>query len=234
MFSEATGSVAQSRQLAFVDLFTGFVSSTTMVNAKLNMLQGTQIATDALADNGMHLTSRGYLCAGLVLRERLLGVPAVNAEIEVNLSSKALRGQGLEIADVRFDDEAGVVSFRAREASLSPLPVRLVVRGGRITAAADESVWTVKPLSGAAGEGYVLDSTGQYEALREEITKKNELYFHRWRPQNITYLFGFRKHEQGNNAADIARFDPFIRESEERIAELQVPEWAELQLKFAR
>ena len=51
--------------------------------------------------------------------------------------------------------------------------------------------------------------------------KKNELYFHRWRPQNITYLFGFRKHEQGNNAADIAKFDPFILDLEKQIHDLQ-------------
>ncbi len=61
----------------------------------------------------------------------------------------------------------------------------------------------------------------QYEKLRSLVRRKNELYFHRWRPQNITYLFGFRKHEQGNNAADIARFDPFIEDLEKQIRELQ-------------
>lgn len=234
VFSEATGSVAQSRQLAFVDLFTGFVNNVMALHETMNALQGTQIPADTLADNGMHLTARGYACAGLVLRERLLGVPAETAEIELDLSSRAVRGKGLEIADVRFDAAAGVVSFRAREASLSPLPVRMLVKGGRISGAADGSAWGVNPVSGAGAGVYAFESTGQYEALREEITKKNELYFHRWRPQNITYLFGFRKHEQGNNAADIARFDPFIRESEERIAELQVPDWAELQLRIDR
>jgi hypothetical protein len=33
------------------------------------------------------------------------------------------------------------------------------------------------------------------------------LFFHRWRPANWTYLFGFRKHEQGRNAVEIPRFD---------------------------
>lgn len=66
-----------------------------------------------------------------------------------------------------------------------------------------------------------FDST-LYEQLRAIVRRKNELYFHRWRPQNITYLFGFRKHEQGNNAADIARFDPLIEELEGKIYELQI------------
>jgi lysophospholipase L1-like esterase len=61
----------------------------------------------------------------------------------------------------------------------------------------------------------------KYEKMRTLVRRKNELYFHRWRPQNITYLFGFRKHEQGNNAADIAKFDPFILDLEKQIHELQ-------------
>ena len=59
------------------------------------------------------------------------------------------------------------------------------------------------------------------KALREAIIAKNELFFHRWRPQNHTYLFGFRKHEQGNNGKEIAEFDPLIEKAEKKIAELK-------------
>ena len=48
------------------------------------------------------------------------------------------------------------------------------------------------------------------KALRDKVIEKNQLFFHRYRPQNETYLFLFRKHEQGNNAVDIPRFDPLI------------------------
>jgi hypothetical protein len=57
----------------------------------------------------------------------------------------------------------------------------------------------------------------------EAIIAKNELYFHRWRPQNVTYLFGFRKHEQGNNAREIPQFDPLVAAKEKEIAELKKP-----------
>ncbi len=50
---------------------------------------------------------------------------------------------------------------------------------------------------------------------------KNELFFHRWRPQNLTYLTGFRKHEQGNNAKEIVQFDPLVEKAEKEIAELR-------------
>ena len=55
------------------------------------------------------------------------------------------------------------------------------------------------------------------------INEKNRLYFYRWRPQNETYLFGFRKHEQGNNAREIPLFDPLVAAKEAEIARLRVP-----------
>jgi hypothetical protein len=63
----------------------------------------------------------------------------------------------------------------------------------------------------------------QAEQLRRAIVTKNRLYFHRWRPQNETYLFGFRKHEQGQNAAEVPKFDPLVEEWEATIAKLRVP-----------
>ena len=61
------------------------------------------------------------------------------------------------------------------------------------------------------------------ERLRRAVIHKNDLFFHRWRPANSTYLFGFRKHEQGNNAAEIPLFDPLVEEKEKEIARLKVP-----------
>jgi lysophospholipase L1-like esterase len=66
-------------------------------------------------------------------------------------------------------------------------------------------------------------SLAQSEKLRQTIVEKNRLYFNRWRPANETYLFGFRKHEQGNNAVEIPKFDPLIEKLEADIARLRVP-----------
>jgi hypothetical protein len=63
----------------------------------------------------------------------------------------------------------------------------------------------------------------QAEQLRQAIVAKNRLYFYRWRPANETYLFGFRKGEQGQNAIEIPKFDPLIGEKEKEIAKLRVP-----------
>ena len=53
--------------------------------------------------------------------------------------------------------------------------------------------------------------------LREAIVEKNQLFFYKWRPQNETYLTGFRKHEQGKNAKEVAEFDPLITKVEDEI-----------------
>jgi len=59
--------------------------------------------------------------------------------------------------------------------------------------------------------------------LLQLIQKKNELHFHRYRPQNETYLFLFRKHEQGNNAVEIPQFDELVRQVEQQIRHLVHP-----------
>lgn len=69
--------------------------------------------------------------------------------------------------------------------------------------------------------GDVQFSGDGLQTLNAAIRKKNELFFHRWRPANWTYLFGFRKNEQGQNAVEIPKFDPLIAEWDGRIAKLR-------------
>ena len=59
------------------------------------------------------------------------------------------------------------------------------------------------------------------EQIRTLVLEKNQLFFHRWRPQNETYIFGFRKKEQGRNAVEIPQFDPLIAEKEAAIAKIK-------------
>lgn len=64
-------------------------------------------------------------------------------------------------------------------------------------------------------------SISELAELRRTIGHKNEWFFHRYRPQNETYLFLFRKHEQGNNAVEIPQFDPLVEQKEREIARLK-------------
>ena len=73
--------------------------------------------------------------------------------------------------------------------------------------------------------GYGLSSVDQSDPLAQKIrdttVEKNRLFFHRWRPANETYLYLFRKHEQGNNAKEIPQFDPIIEKREKEIESLR-------------
>jgi lysophospholipase L1-like esterase len=60
-------------------------------------------------------------------------------------------------------------------------------------------------------------ANAELELIAREVLHKDELFFNRWRPQNETYLFGFRKHEQGQNAKEIPMFDPLIDQADGKI-----------------
>ncbi|HEX3148750.1 MAG TPA: SGNH/GDSL hydrolase family protein [Gemmataceae bacterium] len=68
--------------------------------------------------------------------------------------------------------------------------------------------------------GLTADYSETLEPTREVIRQKNQLYFYKWRPQNETYLTGFRKHEQGRNAKEVAEFDPLVAAAEAEIEKL--------------
>lgn len=59
------------------------------------------------------------------------------------------------------------------------------------------------------------------ETLRQVILRKNRWWFHRSRPANMAYVFGFRKHEQGQNADEIPKFDNLVLQEEQEIARLR-------------
>lgn len=60
-----------------------------------------------------------------------------------------------------------------------------------------------------------------HEQLRLKIQEKNTAFFHRHRPQNETYLRGFRRHEQGNNAVEITAFEPLVEALDREIFSLR-------------
>ncbi|MBI2426100.1 MAG: SGNH/GDSL hydrolase family protein [Candidatus Hydrogenedentes bacterium] len=56
--------------------------------------------------------------------------------------------------------------------------------------------------------------------LRAAIVEKNRLFFNVWRAQNDTYIYGFRKYEQGRFQEEVPLFLPLVAAQEERIASL--------------
>ncbi len=81
-------------------------------------------------------------------------------------------------------------------------------------------LWATR-LAEALGLPKVDVSTPEATALRQAVIRKDFLFFNRWRPANETYLFGFRKHEQGQNAKEMDQFDPIVAEQEKKMAALK-------------
>lgn len=79
-----------------------------------------------------------------------------------------------------------------------------------------------RELCGPPAPGSTLDHE-QFESLRKLINQKNEIAFHRWRPENFTYLYLFRAHEQPGTAAETPNFEPLVAKAEEQIAKARVP-----------
>lgn len=73
----------------------------------------------------------------------------------------------------------------------------------------------------AGAKAPVEVSARPWAPLRDLIVTKNDAFFHRWRPANVTYLYLFRQREQGNNAVEIPRFDPVVEQQEQEIARLK-------------
>ncbi|MFN9720438.1 MAG: GDSL-type esterase/lipase family protein, partial [Planctomycetota bacterium] len=181
------------------------------------------------------LAASGIACVLVSSHELLPATPPIpspsrfnpRVEVYVRATAEVARARGLLFVDLftGFTDQLVSIDRQLRGgeqksesqvfASLSENGVHLTDHGYRCAA-----LVVRQRLLNTPPESTGIDST-RYEQLRTLVRRKNELYFHRWRPQNITYLFGFRKHEQGNNAADIARFDPFIEELEKQIHDLQ-------------
>lgn len=219
-YTRAIQKLAEQRGLKFVNLFEGLIS-TSQVRPE-----------QSLTDNGLHLRPRGYLKLGRFFADRLGWTPP-RPMAALSADGRLARQTGAQVTNLKRGD-GGSLSFDLTLDRLS-LPsgdagtaCRLQVQGlpaGTWNLVADGKTWA-KATAERWGEGVDLVESpdlAQFEALRQEIVEKNQLYFHRWRPQNETYLFGFRKHEQGNNAREIPMFDPLVEKREEVIAELRVP-----------
>ena len=191
-------------------------------------------------DNGMHLDAFGYWCAGPRVAHAVGAIPDDWAVTLPLRDPDGLRGTTLS----ELTREADRVAFTLLDRRLpqppmpSPrpdgaerlLPTRKLIVGGL---AAGNWALTVdgKALTSATAEQWAAGvglpagpEAEQAEALRRTIVKKNQLYFHRWRPANETYLHGFRKHEQGRNAAEMPQFEPLVAEQEGLIAGLRRPQ----------
>jgi lysophospholipase L1-like esterase len=204
-FTDAIRNLAAKRQVPFVEEFAQRFGP-----------------AEPLTDDGMHFTEYGYWETALNLKSELHVRMTTLEPIELD-------GLGVkQVAQEVLTNPPAPPGHDARQAdciilgrNLKPGKYTLKI-DGQATQTEDADTW-MKPTISSGVHVYQGPSLDQAEKLRQAIIEKNRLYFYRWRPQNETYLFGFRKHEQGKNAKEVVEFDPLIAKAEEEIDKLKVP-----------
>jgi lysophospholipase L1-like esterase len=173
-----------------------------------------------LTQNGIHLNDRGYRAAAWAI-ERALGLAPLAWEVSLEGKGKALSaGTALSGTDgARFVAADTTLPGGPRTLRASGLPSgrHALTVDGAVVATASAEEWA-KGVAIAAGPEFE-----QIEKLRRLIEEKNRHYFHYWRPQNDTYIFGFRRKEQGHLTAEFPKYPPILNEKDAEIAKLRVP-----------
>jgi lysophospholipase L1-like esterase len=232
IYSERLRAIAAAKNCALLDLFAGMTANP---------------PAGSLTDNGVHFTAAGYWTVAPLATSALGLAPLPDTRrIEWDAASKQLVSppatpgteytvapDGLTLTRKLAALPAPPAPFSSGRAPTPPLV--LYVKGlpdgvyalsidGAKVASASAQEWS-------QGVSVSIDpDAAQAERLRQAIVKKNEWFFHRWRPANETYIFGFRKHEQGQNAAEMPQFEPLIADQEKLIDELRAPTTHRLQL----
>jgi lysophospholipase L1-like esterase len=199
----------------------------------------------SLTDNGIHLSDRGYwalapgVASALSAGRRQWAVTLQAGKSQGEYRGVAVSGvkstQDRIVFDALSDRLPSPDAPRVFDTKTACLPAEAEVgkrhlrisglEGGEYTIQVD-GVAVVRASAKTLATGLSLDASWeqkQVQRLRELIVAKNRLYFHRYRPQNETYLFLFRKREQGNNAVEIPQFDPLVAGVELKIADAAKP-----------
>jgi len=129
---------------------------------------------------------------------------------------------GKVIAELAKERDAAFVPCDQIRASTGKDPKTSAITSSRITENGihlNESGYrrlSISDFSDALGWNSPADPDA-HKALRDAVLRKNALWFNRFRPANSTYLFGFRKREQGRNAVEMEQFTPLLKAADEEI-----------------
>ncbi|MDB6021832.1 MAG: hypothetical protein JWQ04_1689 [Pedosphaera sp.] len=229
LYTRAVADVAAERNSLFISLYNNLIGDGTQTHPP-----------QPVTENGIHYSAYGYLRMAEAVEKAFVWEP--------NLWRVEITADG-QVTPVSYGTTVNNLELIKNQLQFTLLDSQLVSpfisgKDGRLLSADAPSLIQIDGLRGGRYElkvdgdpivtatakewqrGVAIDRGPQFdqaEELRHAILKKNELFFDRWRPENETYLFGFRQHEQGQNAKEIPMFDPLIAEQEAKIAKLRQP-----------
>lgn len=214
LYISAMEKIAQERGEAFINLFEALGDGTK-----------DEFHTPFTFD-GIHMTPYGYWRAAMVM-ERACGYAPRAYSTHVLPKGNGLRSSGAmlplapppEGSPIALLEGQAVLpgqTWQLRMQHLNPGTYTLMTDGQPLaTATAKQWASGVAVLKGP--------DINQEQKLRKTVVAKNFDFFNFWRPDNDTYIFGYRNHEQGRNAVEIPRFEPLVAAKEAEIAKLRVP-----------
>jgi lysophospholipase L1-like esterase len=172
------------------------------------------------SDAGLHFNEAGYRQVSQGVVDAVFGYGPREASTTIDATAqKATESKGCSVSGIKMSPKS--IEFRV---TFEPGYVGdLTLRGQGFLKGTYEILVNGSPAGRISTErpsftGVTIPLGSRLDKLREAIVRKNELYFYSWRPQNITYLFLFRKHEQGNNAKEVEEFRPLVEKLEAEIA----------------
>jgi hypothetical protein len=224
-YAAAIAKTASARGKRYIDIFNPLLARNKEVK---------------LSDNGVHLNESGYYYLASAM-EKGLGLAPRHESVAINVSRQTAAATGpAKILDPGKDK--GSIRFTIDEGYL-PLP--LPQQDGAAAAAADDvrvlkitglkkGIYTLttddsQVITASANkwkEGVAIRrgaSFNQASQLREKIVKKNDLFFQQYRPQNRTYILGFRSYEQGRHVKTLEDLNYIITWLEGQIALTRTP-----------
>ena len=213
-YNQAIQAIAQSRKLAFVDVFDAFTTTT---------------AAEFYENNGIHLNEKGYAQLAETIMNQL-GLSRENPSIVIDAATKSVESN-VPVNKLSIPDKTRNISFQSTQNPPSyphqaneTIKVKGLKKGtyalsmdGKLVAVGNRKAWEAGiPLAQSPG----LQQTEQTLKL---IREKDKIYFQQYRPQNRTYILGFRSYEQGRHKEGLAALDALILWLDDQINQTKKP-----------
>ena len=209
-YNQAIKEIAQSRKLTFIDFFDAFNTAT---------------GAELYENNGVHLNEKGYAQLAETVMDQL-GLNKEKPSIEIEASTASVESN-VPVQHISIAEKARIISFNSTQNLVSKPNVgneTIKVNGlkkGNYSLSVD-------------GKLSAIGSRKQWEQskhLLELIREKDKIYFQQYRPQNRTYILGFRSYEQGRHKEGLEALDALILWLDDQINQTKKPKTLHYQLE---
>lgn len=211
LYGDAIVELAEARQLPVVDL---------------RKLDWKGIPATQVSDNGLHFNDLGNRVIAAQVPDLWFGS---NEAPAIRITSGKSEVTGGKLTNLSASSDSAKFEW-ANAAVRSAQQVTLQVAGlkdGKYAVVVDGAevakVSAIELTKGAPVSLSTAKQAAAVELLRQKVVEKDTMFFHRWRPQNVTYLFLFRKHEQGNNAKEVDDFENIVSKLDDEVHRLKLP-----------